>query len=288
MYQPANTTYIGQPVRRKEDLRLITGKGRFSDDVNLPNQVYAAMLRSPHAHARVRGIDSRKALAIPGVIAVFTGADFIADGMQPIPYNQFTLHPAEQQLPNSDGTPAFTAPCYSIVVDKARYVGEVVAIVIANTFDLAKDGAEAIVVDYEVLPAVTATIAAAEPLAPRLWDEAKSNVCVDADVGAKDATAAAFARAAHVAKLTTWIQRVTGVPMEPRAAVGEYDAATQRYTLHAGSGGSVRLKKDLALIFGIAEDQVRVLMDDVGGNFGPAPCPGRSGSTSGRAASTAI
>ena len=105
----AQSHHIGQPVRRKEDLRLITGKGRFSDDVNLPNQVYAAMLRSPHAHARVRGIDSRKAFAIPGVIAVFTGADFIADGMQPIPYNQFTLHPAEQQLPNSDGTPAFTA-----------------------------------------------------------------------------------------------------------------------------------------------------------------------------------
>jgi carbon-monoxide dehydrogenase large subunit len=268
MFTIAHNHKIGQPVRRKEDLRLITGKGRFSDDVNLPNQVYAAMLRSPHAHACVRGIDTRKALAIPGVIAVYTGADFIADGMQPIPYNQFTLHPAEQQLPNSDGTPAFTAPCYSMVVDRARYVGEIVAVVIAETVDLAKDGAEAIVVDYEVLPAVTATIAAAEPQAPRLWDDAKSNVCVDAEVGAKEATAAAFARAAHVAKLTTWIQRVTGVPMEPRAAVGEYDAATQRYTLHAGSGGSVRLKKDLALIFAIPEDQVRVLMDDVGGNFG--------------------
>jgi aerobic carbon-monoxide dehydrogenase large subunit len=264
----AQSHKIGEPVRRREDLRLLTGKGRFSDDVNLPRQVYAAMLRSPHAHALLRAIDTRKALAIPGVIAVYTGADFIADGMQPIPYNQFTLHPAEQQLPNSDGTPPFIAPCYSMAVDKVRYVGEVVAVVIASTANLARDGAEAVTVDYAVLPAVSDTVAAADPQAPRLWDDAKSNVCVDADVGAKDATAAAFARAAHVAKITTWIQRVTGVPLEPRAAVGEYDAATQRYTLHAGSGGSVRLKKDLALILNVPEEHVRVLMNDVGGNFG--------------------
>ncbi len=268
MTLPAQSHKIGEPVRRREDLRLLTGKGRFSDDMNFPDQVYAAMLRSPHAHARVRAIDSSAALAMPGVIAVFTGADFVADGMQPIPYNPFTLHPAEQQLPNSDGSAAFMAPCFSIAVDKVRYVGEIVAVVIAKTVNQAKDGAEAIAVDYAVLPTVSATVAAAEPQAPRLWDEARSNVCMDADVGAKEATAAAFARATHVAKISTWIQRVTGVPMEPRAAVGAYTAATQRYTLYAGSGGSVRMKKDLALIFNIPEDQVRVLMDDVGGNFG--------------------
>ncbi len=260
--------HIGQSVRRKEDLRLITGKGRFSDDVNLPGQAYAAMLRSPHAHARIRSIDSRKALAIPGVIAVLTGTDLRADGIKHIPYNVFTLHPAEVQLVNTDGSEPFVTPCYSMAVEKARYVGEVVAMVIAETVDIAKDGTEQIKVDYEVLPAVTATRAAAEPDAPRLWDSAASNVCVDAEVGAKEATAAAFARAAHIAKIETWIQRVTGVPMEPRAAVGEYDPATQRYTLHAGSGGSVRLKKDLALILDVAEEKVRVLMDDVGGNFG--------------------
>ncbi len=264
---PQNT-HIGQSVRRKEDLRLITGKGRFSDDVNLPRQAYAVMLRSPHAHARIRGIDSRKALALPGVMAVLTGADLRADGLQHIPYNVFTLHPAEVQLVNSDGTPPFVTPCYSIALDRARYVGEVVAMVIAQSVDIAKDGAEQIAVDYEVLPAVTATVAASQANAPRLWDDAKSNVCVDAEVGAKEATAAAFARAAHIAKIDTWIQRVTGVPMEPRAAVGEYDPATQRYTLHAGSGGSVRLKKDLALILDVPEQHVRVLMDDVGGNFG--------------------
>ncbi len=264
----AQSHHIGQPVRRKEDLRLITGKGRFSDDVNLPQQVYAVMLRSPHAHARIRSIDSQKALAMPGVITVLTGADLRADGIKHIPYNVFTLHPAEVQLENTDGTPPFVTPCYSMAIEKARYVGEVIAMVVAQTVDRAKDGAEQIEVDYEVLPSVTATRAAAQPDAPRLWDEAASNVCVDAEVGAKAATAAAFARAAHIAQIETWIQRVTGVPMEPRAAVGEYDTATQRYTLHAGSGGSVRLKKDLALILDVPEEKVRVLMDDVGGNFG--------------------
>ncbi len=259
---------IGQPVRRKEDLRLVTGKGRFSDDVNVPQQVYAVMLRSPHAHARIRSMDARKALALSGVIAVYTGADFRADDLHPIPYNVFTLHPAEVQLTNTDGTPPFVTPCYSIAIDKVRYVGEVVAVVIAQTVNLAKDAAELVEVDYEVLPAVTATRAAAQPDAPRLWDNAKSNVCLDANTGSGEATAAAFARAAHIAKIETWIQRVTGVPMEPRAAVGEYDPATRRYTLHAGSGGSVRLKKDLALILNVPENKVRVLMDDVGGNFG--------------------
>jgi aerobic carbon-monoxide dehydrogenase large subunit len=268
MSTAARSNRIGEPVRRREDLRLLTGKGRFSDDVNLPGQAYAVMLRSPHAHARIRGIDTNNARGMPGVIAVFTGADFLADGFRPIPYNVFTLHPAEIQLPNSDGTPAYVAPCYSIATDRARYCGEVVAMVVATTVNGAKDAAEAVAVDYEVLPAVTETRAAAEHGAARLFDDARSNVCVDSLVGAREATTAAFARAAHVAKIDTWVQRVTGVPMEPRAAVGDYDPATRRYTLHAGSGGSVRLKKDLAIIYNVPEDKVRVLMDDVGGNFG--------------------
>ncbi|OGA51979.1 MAG: carbon monoxide dehydrogenase [Betaproteobacteria bacterium RIFCSPLOWO2_12_FULL_62_13] len=268
MSQAPKSSRIGEPVRRKEDHRLITGAGRFSDDVNLPGQVYAVMLRSPHAHARIRAIDSRSALAVPGVIAVLTGADLRSDGLKQIPYNPFTLHPADIRMSNSDGSPPFVVPCYSMAVDRARYVGEIVAVVIAQTTNIGKDAAEQIDVDYEVLPAVTRTVAAAQPDAPRLWDEASSNVCLDAEVGAREATAAAFARAAHVAKIETWIQRVTGVPMEPRAAVGEYDAATQRYTLHAGSGGAVRLKTDLAKILDVPAKNVRVLMDDVGGNFG--------------------
>lgn len=268
MSSAARSDRIGEPVRRREDPRLLTGRGRFSDDVNLPGQAYAVMLRSPHAHARIRGIDSRAALALPGVIAILTGADFLAEGFRPIPYNVFTLHPAEAQIPNSDGTPAYVAPCYSMATDRARYCGEVVAAVIATSVNFARDAAEAVAVDYEVLDANTVTTHAPHPAAPTLWDDAKSNVCVDAQVGAQEATAAAFARAAHVAKIDTWVQRVTGVPMEPRAAVGDYDPLTQRYTLHAGNGGSVRLKKDLAIILNVSENRVRVLMDDVGGNFG--------------------
>ena len=198
MSQSAQSSRIGQPVRRKEDLRLITGKGCFSDDLNLPQQVYAVMLRSPHAHARIRGIDSRQALKVPGVLAVLTGADMLADGVSPLPHKPQSNSPAEPQLVNRDGFAGFDAPHYPLALDKARYAGEAVALVIAQTIDTAKDGAEQIEVDYQILPAVTATIAATQPDAPRLWDEAASNVSLDADVGNKAATEAAFARAAHI------------------------------------------------------------------------------------------
>jgi carbon-monoxide dehydrogenase large subunit len=260
--------HIGQPVRRKEDLRLITGKGRFSDDVNLPQQGYAVMLRSPHAHAHLRAINTQHALALPGVLAVLTGADMILDGIKPIPHQPFNTHPADIQMVNTDGSDIFSAPQYPLALHKVRHVGEVVAMVIATSVAAGKDAAEAIDVNYDPLPAVTNTVAAAAPGAPKLWDQARSNVCVDADTGDRAATEAAFARAAHVVKFYTWIQRVTGVPMEPRAAIGEYDTATQRYTLHAGNGGAVRLKHELAGILGVPAEKVRALMHDIGGNFG--------------------
>ena len=268
MNNVASGYHIGQPVRRKEDLRLITGQGCFSDDVNLPQQAYAVMLRSPHAHARLRAIDTQHALALPGVLAVLTGADIIPDGIQSIPHQPFNTHPADIQMVNTDGSDIFAAPQYPLALHKVRHVGEVVAMVIATSVAAAKDAAEAIEVDYEALPVVTNTVAAVAPDAPKLWDQAHSNVCVDADTGDRAATEAAFARAAHVVKFSTWIQRVTGVPMEPRAAVGEYDTATQRYTLHAGNGGAVRLKHELAGILGVPAEKVRALMHDIGGNFG--------------------
>jgi len=264
----ARSTRIGEPVRRKEDLRLITGKGCFSDDVNTPQQVFAVMVRSPHAHARIVSIDIRNALASPGVLVVLTGRDMLADGLKPLPHKPQSAHPAEPRLVNRDGFPGFDAPHYSLALDKVRHVGEAVAMVIAKTVAAAKDGAELVDVDYAALPAVTNTVAAAQPDAPRVWDAAASNVCLDAEVGTRDATTAAFTRATHVAKLDTWVQRITGVPMELRAAVCEYDAATQRYTLHAGSGGAVRLKYDLATVLNIPAQNVRVVMGDVGGNFG--------------------
>ncbi len=268
MFTAATSQHIGQPVRRKEDLRLITGQGRFSDDVNLPRQVYAVMLRSPHAHAHIRSIDTKIALAMPGVVAVLTGADMIPDGIKPIPHQPFNTHPADIQMVNTDGSDIFSAPQYPLALHKVRHVGEVVAMVIAISIAAAKDAAEVIEVDYEALLVVTNTVAAVAPDAPKLWDQAHSNVCVDADTGDRAATDAAFARAAHVVKFQTWIQRVTGVPMEPRAAVGEYDAATQRYTLHAGNGGAVRLKHELAGTLGVPAEKVRALMHDIGGNFG--------------------
>jgi carbon-monoxide dehydrogenase large subunit len=268
MSQTARSFRIGEPVRRKEDLRLVTGKGCFSDDVNLPRQVFAVMVRSTHAHARILDIDTRGALASPGVLAVLTGRDLLADGLKPFPHKPFTSHPADIAMVNSDGTPLFSAPQYPLALGKVRHVGEIVAMVVAATVAAAKDGAELVDIGYEELPAVTNTVAAARPDATRLWDEARSNVCLDADTGDRKGTEAGFARAAHVVRFETWVQRVTGVPMEPRAAVCEYDAATQRYTLRAGSGGAVRLKQELAAILDVPAENVRVLMQDVGGNFG--------------------
>ena len=268
MSQAAQSNRIGQPVRRKEDLRLITGRGNFSDDVNWPNQAYAYFLRSPHAHARIRAIDPRAALAIDGVLAVLTGQEAQADGLKPLPHVADSGNPHEPDLVGRPDFKAMIAPHHVLAIDKVRYVGEAVAIVIAQSVNLAKDAAEAVEVDYELLPSVSATRAAAQPGAPRLWDSPDSNISIDADVGDKAATEAAFARAKHIATFDTQINRVTGVTMEPRAAVAQYDAATRRYTLHAGSGGAVRLKQDLAKILDVPADDVRVLMDDIGGNFG--------------------
>ena len=219
MSERATRAGIGQPVRRKEDRRLITGKGRFSDDMNLPGQTHAVMLRSPHAHARIKSIDIGPAMAVPGVVAVLTGRDLVSDGLKPIPHTPLLTHPAEIQPENTDGSPIFTAPHYPLAVDKVRYVGEALAVVVADSVAAAKDAAESVIVDYEVLPAVTDTVAAAEPDAPRLWDDARSNVCLDAMLGDREKTEEAFARAAHISKFKTWVQRITGVPMEPRAAV---------------------------------------------------------------------
>jgi carbon-monoxide dehydrogenase large subunit len=266
---------IGRPVRRKEDLRLLTGKGRYSDDYSLPGQAYAAILRSPHAHARVVSIDCSEARSMQGVLGVFTGADAAADKLKPISPDYAFLGPVEVQrrlpdvvLQNRDGSPMFDSPYHLLAQDRVRFAGQAVAMVVADSVARAKDAAEAIVVEYDALPAVTATPDAVRPDAPRLWDHAASNICLDADVGDAAATGAAFSVAAHVVRFETWISRVTGAPMEPRACVGSYDAATQRYTLYAGSGGSNRMKRESADILGVPQEAVRVLAHDIGGNFG--------------------
>ncbi len=259
---------IGQPVRRREDARLLTGRGRYSDDINVPGQAYAAMLHSPHAHALIRSIDVAPAMQVPGVLAVLTGRDLLADGLRPIPHAVRTGHPVDISLENADGSPPFIPSHYPMATTEARHVGDIVAMVVAESRAAAKDGAERIAVDYNILPAVVQARDAVADGAVRAWSDAASNLCLDASIGDRAATDAAFAAAAHVVRLSTSVQRIAGVTMEPRAAVGEYDPATGGYTLHAGAGGAVRPRHDMALVLGVADDDVRMVMHDVGGNFG--------------------
>src|SRR3954470_19703812 len=171
---------IGQPLRRKEDLRLVTGRGRYSDDVSLPGQAYAHVLRSPHAHARIRGIDTAAARAMPGVLAVLTGADAKADGLADVPHTPIPMKPpADILLANRDGSPHGYAPQELLPTDRVRYVGQQVVMVVAETLAQAKDAAESVMVDYELLKPVTVTADAAKTSAPKLYDHV-GNVCIDA------------------------------------------------------------------------------------------------------------
>jgi aerobic carbon-monoxide dehydrogenase large subunit len=259
---------FGKPVLRKEDARLLVGGGCYSDDVNLPGQVYACFVRSPHAHARIRAIETAAALASPGVIAVLTGQDAAADGVKPLTHSPMPGNPYEDMIGSRDVS--FIAPHPPIPADRTRFVGEVVAMVIGETPAAARDGAEHVVVDWTPLPAVTASITAARSDAPILYDYdgITSNVCVNAEVGDSAAVDLAFSRAAHVVRLETWVQRVTGVTMEPRAAVGVWDPLSDRYTVHAGAGGLGRTQTGVAGALGVPESAVRVVAGEVGGNFG--------------------
>ena len=257
---------FGKPVLRKDDARLLVGGGCYSDDVNLPGQAYACFVRSPHAHARVGRIDTTAALATPGVLAALTGKDARADGVGPLKHSPMPGNPYEDMVRAADV--AFFAPHPPMPADRARFAGEIVAMVIAETPAAARDGAERVVVEWIPLPSVTASLAAADHGAPLVWDETTSNVCVDAQVGDAAAVEAAFAHAAHVVRLDTWVHRITGVPMEPRAAVGSWDAASGRYTVHAGAGGLGRTQTGVAGALGVPESAVRVVARDVGGNFG--------------------
>ena len=259
---------FGKPVLRQEDARLLAGGGCYSDDVNLPGQAYACFVRSPHAHARIGRVDTAAARATPGVVAVLTGEDAAADGVKPITHSPMPGNPHEEMV--RAGHVSFVAPHPPIPADCARFVGEIAAMVIAETPAAARDGAERVDIEWTPLPAVAASLAAAAPGAPIVWDGTRSNVCVDAEIGDATAVEAAFSRAAHVVRLDTWVQRVTGVPMEPRAAVGAWDPASGRYTVHAGAGGLGRTRTGVAGALGVPESAVRVTAREVGGNFGTA------------------
>ena len=260
--------FIGQPMPRHEDARLITGQGRFTDDFSFPNQAYAAMVRSPHAHARIVSIDKTAALALPGVLGVFTGADCAADRLGPIGHDPLPKTRDDMKLSAPGGGEVFIGPHLLLPADKARHVGEAVAMVVAETKAQALDAAEALAVVYDELPFVLHSDDGMKPGAPAVWDEVPTNILVDTYFGNAAATDRAFAQAAYVVAHDFNIGRVTGVPMEPRACVADYDKATGRYTLHAGRGGAVRPQRELASVLGIEPDTLRVLSFDVGGNFG--------------------
>jgi len=256
-------------VRRKEDDRLLRGHGRFSDDFSLPGQVHAAIVRSPHPHARIAAIDVERARAMPGVLGIFTGADVAQDGLGVIPHSPVPANRHDLKLRAPGGRAIFFGPHALLPADKARHVGEAVAMVVAETRAQAEDAAELVRVTWDPLPFVVDTAGAAEGKGPAVWDELPTNVCVDVTFGSDEtAVDAAFAGADHVITRQFHVGRVTGVPIEPRAALGVYEAASGRYVLHAGSGGAFRQRRELAEVLGLPPDRLRVISLDVGGNFG--------------------
>lgn len=251
---------IGQAVRRKEDDRFITGTGTYTDDVRVPGAAIAAFHRSPHAHARILSVDVTAARSMPGVLAVYTGADVAAAGIPTIK--------CAVPLKNADGSAFFNPGRPHLATDRVRHVGDPIAMVIADSADQARDAAEAIIVDYETLPAVVDPIAAAGADAPLLFEGAPSNVALDWAMGDPAAVDAAFSGAARVISLDLDINRIVVASIEARTVIGAYDGETDRYTIHLGTQGVYGVRRTLAHHLGVRDDQVRVITGDVGGSFG--------------------
>jgi carbon-monoxide dehydrogenase large subunit len=268
---PSSGPYIGRPLPRFEDRRLITGAGSFTDDRSLTGQAYGVFVRSPHAHAQIRRIDSAAARALPGVIAVLTAADYRADGRAgvlqvPIPSDVISYkEPAFRDRP---GRPVADLPHWPFASDRARFPGEAVALVVAETLAQARDAAEAVEVDYAPLPAVTDALEAMAPGAPLLWDEIPDNIAFEAEFGDRAATEAAMAAAHLVVERRFRNQRIANAQMEPRAALGAYDAASDRWTLISGSQGVARQRQSLAQALKVPAERIHVVCQDVGGGFG--------------------
>jgi len=251
---------IGQAVRRTEDVRFITGKGRYTDDEADPRQAYAVFLRSPHAHARIESIAIDAAKRAPGVLAVYTGADIAAAKLGTIQ--------CVAPLKNRDGSNYFNPGRPLLAQGKVRHVGDPVALVIAESVNAAKDAAELIEVDYAPLAAVIDPAAAVAAGAPALWDEAPGNVALDWSLGDARPVEAAFAKAAKIVALDLAINRTVVAPLEPRAILAAYDPATERYTLNIGTQGAFGMRSTVAQHLGIKDAQLRVVTRDVGGSFG--------------------
>ena len=256
---------IGKPLPRKEDFRLITGHGGYADDFNMVGQAYAAMVRSPYPHARILGIDATAARSMPGVLAIFTGADCRKDGLAPVPHDPVPSTKYDMKLTAPGGGKIFTGRHELPAVEKVRYVGDGVAMVIAETREQALDAAEAVNVAYEELPLVPKGDSATA-----LWDEAPDNVLVDTLFGDAPATDRAFAAADHVVRMDFDVTRASPMPMEPRAGLACYDEGTSRYTLYFTSGGPgvVRQRLQFAAVLKAAPERLRLVSYDIGGSFG--------------------
>ncbi len=250
---------IGQPVRRKEDKRLLTGGGTYTDDINLPGQAHAAILRSPHAHARILSIDTSAAAAMPGVVAVLTGKEVEEDQLGPLP--------VQVDVPGAGGTKMFAPPRQILQTEFVRFVGDPVALVIAETRHAAIEAMEAIIVDYDLLPSVTDTARALDADAPVIWPESGTNLCVHWDSGRAAEADAGIAAADTMVSIDLIQNRLVGNPMEPRVALAEWDG--ERFTLHSPTQGVIRVRESLAkIVFKMPLEKLRVISPDVGGGFG--------------------
>jgi carbon-monoxide dehydrogenase large subunit len=251
---------VGQAVPRTEDPKLLRGEGRYTDDINLPHQAYAVIIRSQHAHGVIKKIDSSTARGMPGVLGIWTGADLKAAG--------YGTLKCITPFPNRDGTPMRKPARPPLAVDKARWAGDPIAFVVAETVAQARDAAEAVEVDIEALPAVTDAAEATKPGAPQIFDDVPNNISLDYHYGDAAKVEAAFKSAAHVTKLALINTRLVVNAMEPRSAIGEYDTAADKYTLHVGSQGVFGLRGQVADLLNVKPDRVRVLTGNVGGSFG--------------------
>jgi carbon-monoxide dehydrogenase large subunit len=249
---------VGQPVRRSEDPKLLRGEGQFTDDISRPGQAYAVMVRSREAHGVIRAIDIDTAQTMPGVLAVLTAADLTGYGGL-----RSTL-----PLKNRDGSPIHFVPRPALAGDKVRFVGDPVACVIAETANQAKDAAEAVALDIEPLPAVLTPAEAVKPGAPLVFDQIANNIALDYHYGDEAKVAEAFVKAKHVSRLATSNQRMIVASIEPRAAIGEYDAEAEKWTLYSPSQGVHGMKTTLMDILGAPADKMRVITGQVGGSFG--------------------
>jgi aerobic carbon-monoxide dehydrogenase large subunit len=250
---------IGQPVPRNEDPMLVRGQGRYTDDLNLAGQAYAVIVRSRYAHGIVNAIDTEEARAMPGVLGIYTGPDLTAAGMKPMPLGM--------AIPTRDGSPMHRPVRPVLTSDRVRCVGDPIAIVVAETAGEAKDAAEAVFLDIESLPAVTRASEAALGVL-QLHDEVPGNVAAEFHYGDAEKVATAFAAAAHVTRLEIPSNRIVVCPMEPRSAIGDYDPASERWTLRVGCQGVFGLRNGLAAVLGVEHNKVRVLTGNVGGSFG--------------------